>query len=1125
MFALMAIGATAQAWAGVQPPHTLKATAAYDKVNLAWQAPTAAKELKWHSGRDYDGDNATSTDPQKAVLTYVSSLFTAADLTDNIGDKIEAISVFHYRPVASAKVWVERDGQKVAEGTCDMSKYVKNSWERVALSAPVTIEAGHDYRMVVMFEHGSNADFVAIKDEHSDAAGRGDLFSTDGKNWVATNNGEYLITANLANDADTEAASYNVLVDGAVKATVTDTEYTVEDITGTHTHAVEAVDANGTKAATNPRTLTTTAYDAYLPAVNIAKASVSDFNVGLSWTAPLAGGNSLTWGSGTAANSIGGTASSNTKVWVRNLFSASDLHAFGSNAKITAINMHFAESVMSGITLWVMKDNVLVYSQAVSAEAVAAIKANEWSTFTLDEPFALEPGHDYAYGLYVLHTPKAHPISCDNGAAVEVKGNSFSTSSPNSTNFLKSKPSWKTLGQGNLPGNWMLSATLEGASSNAGSFTYDVTRNGETIATGMSATELKDVVPAPGKYTYTVTTRQADRASMADEVSLNVALPAAYSAPLVSDATFDKSTKEFNMAWSMDKELTHCGTPTYIVGFDEEMPMMWGQQFSADELQAYKGAKIHTLKVAIGAAVKDLRIGVFTAKGQALSVVNIADGELEPMAMYDVKLDTPVEIDGTQDLIMAYDATIPAGNNAIILDEGPVVNGGARVSLTAGRSWINLGTVNSTYNNYNIYIAGVVTPAEQGKQSIARQGNLGNVVSRSSVKAERTLGVDSKFESKAPAKAPAAPTALSFNVYRNGELAANTTAKTFGESVKRFGQMQYYVTAVYENGWESPKSKVITFSNTIAQKAVAPYGLEGAPDEEGLTLTWQSPASATRLSYISKNERSGLGLTKTSGTVDSYAAIKFSADQLKEHVGKQIDHVSFGLLSTDLNSLSVVVLKGENIVYSQSVPVSTLVVGDNDVRLNEPVEILPGTDYAVGYYSNYATGVRPLGTDNSPAVSGFGDLVSSSGNMGYWYSLKTKFKIDQNWWITAILKTADVEHPAKAAAQNQLTYNVYCDGMATATGVTGTTYRVNGTDYKDGHVYHVTAVDGEEESGESNYYSTRSSGVTDITADDAANDTAAEYYNLQGMKLNREALTPGLYIRRSGNNAAKVLVK
>ena len=91
--------------------------------------------------------------------------------------------------------------------------------------------------------------------------------------------------------------------------------------------------------------------------------------------------------------------------------------------------------------------------------------------------------------------------------------------------------------------------------------------------------------------------------------------------------------------------------------------------------------------------------------------------------------------------------------------------------------------------------------------------------------------------------------------------------------------------------------------------------------------------------------------------------------------------------------------------------------------------------------------------------------------------------------------------------------------------MTGTTYRVNGTDYKDGHVYHVTAVDGEEESGESNYYSTRSSGVTDITADDAANDTAAEYYNLQGMKLNREALTPGLYIRRSGNNAAKVLVK
>lgn len=48
------------------------------------------------------------------------------------------------------------------------------------------------------------------------------------------------------------------------------------------------------------------------------------------------------------------------------------------------------------------------------------------------------------------------------------------------------------------------------------------------------------------------------------------------------------------------------------------------------------------------------------------------------------------------------------------------------------------------------------------------------------------------------------------------------------------------------------------------------------------------------------------------------------------------------------------------------------------------------------------------------------------------------------------------------------------------------------------------------------------SGVADVAVD--ANDAPAEYYNLQGVRVSGE-LVPGIYIRRQGNTAVKVMVK
>ena len=54
---------------------------------------------------------------------------------------------------------------------------------------------------------------------------------------------------------------------------------------------------------------------------------------------------------------------------------------------------------------------------------------------------------------------------------------------------------------------------------------------------------------------------------------------------------------------------------------------------------------------------------------------------------------------------------------------------------------------------------------------------------------------------------------------------------------------------------------------------------------------------------------------------------------------------------------------------------------------------------------------------------------------------------------------------------------------------------------------------------------TGTTGVEDVITDEPAEDAPVEFYNLNGIRVNGENLAPGLYIRRQGNKATKVLVR
>jgi hypothetical protein len=54
-------------------------------------------------------------------------------------------------------------------------------------------------------------------------------------------------------------------------------------------------------------------------------------------------------------------------------------------------------------------------------------------------------------------------------------------------------------------------------------------------------------------------------------------------------------------------------------------------------------------------------------------------------------------------------------------------------------------------------------------------------------------------------------------------------------------------------------------------------------------------------------------------------------------------------------------------------------------------------------------------------------------------------------------------------------------------------------------------------------YFAESTGISNISVSNS--NAAVEYYNLNGVRVNGDNLTSGLYIRRQGNQATKVLVK
>ena len=216
----------------------------------------------------------------------------------------------------------------------------------------------------------------------------------------------------LKNNATADPTGYNVYRNHArvnsEPLAADATSYVISgEPDGTYAYKVAAVYADGEKTSYAVNASTKSVYN-QVPPVSSVKTSSDGLTNTLTWTAPLARSSEMTWSNKQYGLSIGGTAAKNTKVWIMQIFDAADMAAF-PNHQIKAINAYVGpEGGITGVTAWVMKDGVIVYSEEVSSDAVAAIKANDWNKFTLTTPYKMELGSVYAFGLYyTLSTARA----------------------------------------------------------------------------------------------------------------------------------------------------------------------------------------------------------------------------------------------------------------------------------------------------------------------------------------------------------------------------------------------------------------------------------------------------------------------------------------------------------------------------------------------------------------------------------------------------------------------------------------------------------------------------------------------------------------------------------------------
>lgn len=1142
-------------WAQKGAPHTLRGSSSIATVNLTWKAPTDVQTMQWHTDYDYNGLTGVQTTPSGVSVVYMANRFDAEDLKEYNGMKIDSIGFFQFRNPYTATVQIYEDGKVVWEKLYTGS-YKKNTWSYVTLDQPYMIKQGKELMIAVKYEHGNNVELVAIMDKGPVVSGKGNVYSYDGKEWHGDASGNFLVTAFVGLPGTEKPDGYNVYCNDKKlnSELIMETSATFDNqANGKNEYTVKSV-FGSEEFASYPYSIDCISNEMASPAAFNLQLAKDNRDVLLSWNKPFLGANKPTYSTGTVAGYIYSSASA-VRTWSVVEFAANQFAAYKNNS-ITAVNVVLKDATTpTDLYACVFEDGVIASYHKLTAEERAAIVADSWNQLKLDTPVKIKLGSTYRVGVLALHAKKAGVVAVDNATAI--KGVSYVSSTSPKSPFEKSSPYWTAVSTYNFMISPEITTDGEIPGGELQLTGYNVVRDGAVVAT-VTDTDYLDTDLAPGTHTYSIIPQYNNsRKGFEVSASVKIDIPAEYVAPYVMSSSFEDGKVKFN--WDTNiSEIKHYGEVAYSFGLSNEgndVAIKYGAKFTAKELEAYVGKKIVGLNTILAAEAKSLKM-VVAAGNEILASKEVDLSSYPLLEMNIINFDTPLVIPAEKDLMFYYDLVCADSKSCLVFDKGPAVDGGALFNI--GMGWNSFSLVASVKDN-NIVIGAIVdTSGETAAPVCIGKTKVCNVLESVSSSMEEMnvepFGIESNGIAMAPAQkavVKAMPKAKTFRVYKNGKVVQDSADKSFEETVV-YGDYIYYVTTVYENGWESPEGEYLYYEYwpTHKEMNVAPYDLTADVNGEDVTFSWQSPEDTKVLTKQHDGESKAYGLTKT-GTVDAYAAVKFADGTFSEAEGSYITHIRYALneVST-LKSCSVFVAYDENIIYEQKVDLETLKNfsdgATNITTLDTPVKVHGGKELMIGYHISYPNGGHPSIIDATAHVDG-GDIISASGSQTYWSSLYTKSNkgIDGNHRISAVLKKADVSVSATKGMRAPLVgnrYNLYLNDKLIQEDIDGKTFTVKNA---SNGAYYVTCVVFGIESDKSNVVNVSGlSGVDAIATNggmyyDAASQTVmvgemanAVVYNASGAvviavdatdSVDLSSLPAGVYLVKVGEKSIKVV--
>ena len=343
---------------------------------------------------------------------------------------------------------------------------------------------------------------------------------------------------------------------------------------------------------------------------------------------------------------------------------------------------------------------------------------------------------------------------------------------------------------------------------------------------------------------------------------------------------------------------------------------------------------------------------------------------------------------------------------------------------------------------------------------------------------------------------------MGYNVYRGGELVGSTDhvdSTSYAEFVTVEGDHVYYATAMYDFYGESDPSNTDTVTvEAPAPLCNAPQNLEADGLGNDVSLSWDAPeGGAGWFGYNDGIIASAIGLN---AAAEFSVAIRFGQEELADYNGMALTKVRFAhneptafyqvAIWTAEAGGSPVLLDTTEWMDGAEIPAGEFY----DVELDESITIDWSQELWIGYNINTPAGF-PASCDGGPAVTGYGDLISTAGDF---ISMNAAYGLNYNWMIDGFADYADgrsiasmapinVEYSAPATTnepgeqrltepivlntpdeRDMLNYILYRDGEAEDTlDIDENTYYDMDVEWGD-HSYYVTALyNNSEECGES----------------------------------------------------------